>query len=194
MREYKKMADILQPCKVGNAKIDIFEISNDDVFCFIRNGIPPGKYARLRVNGETMMSETPMEERTNIWFVDNAHGDVLIGGLGIGMIVLAIQDDPRVKSITVLEINENVIDAVKPQLPLNEKVRVLCMDAFTWKPDRKFDCIYMDIWPYINSDVYNEMKKLKRKYGHYLKPLDESPERFNKCWAERQAKTNSRLW
>ena len=32
-----------------------------------------------------------------------AHGDMLIGGLGIGMIILAIQDNPEVKSITVIE-------------------------------------------------------------------------------------------
>lgn len=193
MREYKKMAEILKPCKVGNAEIDIMEIK-DTNFRAALSGISPGKYARLRVNGECMMSETPMEHRTNRDFIRNAHGDILIGGLGIGMIILAIQDEPEVKSITVIEMNENVIDAVLHQLPINEKVRVLCMDAFLWKPDKKFDCIYMDIWPVVNEDVYQEMKKLKRKYGHYLKTKQESPERFNECWAEWYAKTGKRLF
>lgn len=190
---YVKMADILLPVKIGNVEVDIFTIK-DDPIAYIRSGISPGSYARLKVGSTTMMSDTPMEQRTNLDFIHNAHGDVLIGGLGIGLIILAIQDNPEVSSITVLEANQNVIDAVKPQLPLNDKVRIIFADAFKWNPDRKFDCIYMDIWPYINSDIYRkEMVPLKRKYGHYLKPLSESPKRFNRCWAEHQAKNNFRL-
>lgn len=109
---------------------------------------------------------------------------------------LAIQDDPKVKSITVLEKYQEVIDMVVPQLPLNNKIKIICADVFDWKPERgqRFDCIYMDIWNFINTDVYqDEMKPLKRKYGHYLKRKDDSPKRFNKCWAEYQAKNGRRL-
>ena len=49
---------------------------------------------------------------------------------------------------------------------MNDKVTVIEGDVYTWKPDRKYDCVYMDIWSYVNSDVYEEMKTLKRKYGH----------------------------
>ena len=41
------------------------------------------------------MSNTYMERWTNMNFCDYAHGDVLIGGLGIGLIILAIQDNPE---------------------------------------------------------------------------------------------------
>ena len=67
---------------------------------------------------------------------------------------------------------------------------------FEWKPEKgqKFDCIYMDIWNYINSDVYqDEMKPLKQKYGRYLKSKDDSLNRFNECWVEWKAKNNRRL-
>ena len=191
--DYKDMAEILKPTTVGDARVDIFTAENNPM-TYIRYGIPPGKYARLRVGSEVMMSNTPMEQRTNLNFIYDAHGDVLVGGLGIGLIILAIQDNPAVSSITVLEVNQNVIDAVKPQLPLNNKVKIILADAFKWKPDRKYDCIYMDIWPYINSDIYyKEMVPIKRKYGHYLKPLSDSPKRFNRCWAEYQARNNLRL-
>ena len=140
------------------------------------------------------MSETPMEQRTNRNFICDAYGDVLIGGLGIGMIILAIQDEPEIKSITVIESNKNVIDAILPQLPINDKVQVINSDVFTYKPKQKFDCIYMDIWAYVNRDVYKEMVKLKRRYGHYLKSAEESPKRFNKCWAEWYAKNERRLY
>lgn len=139
------------------------------------------------------MSETPMEHRTNMAFVTSAFGDVLIGGLGLGMIVLAIQDREEVQSVTVLEKSPDVIAAVAHQLPLNSKVRILEADAFTWKPDRKFDAVYMDIWFYPDEEAYVEMKQLKRKYGHHLKPAFVSPNRFNWCWGEYYAKTGYRL-
>lgn len=196
MELYVKMADILKPCKVGKAKIDILDYTNKELgFWENMSGIRHEKYARLRYDGETMMSETPMEHRTNSYFVLNAHGDVLIGGLGIGMIILAIQDNPEVKSITVIENSQDVISAVQHQLPLNNKVTVINDDVFTFKPKQQYDCIYMDIWAYINSDVYNEeMKPLKRKYGHYLKPKSLSPKRFNMCWCEYEAKSNKRIY
>ena len=106
----------------------------------------------------------------------------------IGMIIMAIQDNESVKSITVIEKNPDVIAAVKDQLPLNDKVRIIEGDVYTYVPDRKYDCVYMDIWGDISEDTYTDMVKLKRKYGHFLKPLSESPKRFNKCWAEYNAK------
>ena len=192
---YVKMADILHPVTVGNVEVDILDYTNKKLgFQEMMARLSNERYARLLVNGQCMMSETPMEHRTNAGFVINAYGDVLIGGLGIGMVILAIQDNPEVRSITVIENNPNVIQAVKPQLPLNDKVRVICDDVFKWKPDMKFDCVYMDIWFYAGEDEYEEMKTLKRKYGHYLKPVSESPKRFNECWAEYYAKNGYRLY
>lgn len=189
---YKDMVSLLQEKKSGDFEIRHFTITNDNIHAIIR-GIMPGKYVQLLRNGTCVMSNTDMEQRTNFRFCRNAHGGVLIGGLGIGMVVMAIQDKEEVKSITVLEKFPEVIDIVGSQLPLNEKVIIINADVFEYKPKQKFDCIYMDIWNYVNSDVYKEMKKLKRKYAHYLKSLSESPKRFNFCWAECYAKNNLRL-
>ena len=175
--------------------IEHFEITDHDIRAIFK-GIMPGKYVRLSRRGSVVMSDTMMEKRTNREFCGKAHGDVLVGGLGIGMILMAIQDNPAVNSITVLEKYQEVIDMVAQQLPLNEKVKIICADVFEWKPEngQRFDCIYMDIWDYINSEIYrNEMKPLKRKYGHYLKSIQESPKRFNTCWAEWYAKNNREL-
>lgn len=191
---YKKMADILSPIEVGEAKVVIMDYTNKKLgFWETMSGIRNEKYAKLIVNGELVMSETPMEHRTNSDFVLDANGDVLIGGLGLGMIILAVQDKENVSSITVVERSQDVIDAVANQLPLNNKVKIICNNVFTYKPSNKFDCIYMDIWSYVNEDIYKEMQTLKRRYGHYLKPKKESPKRFNRCWAEWYAKTGRKL-
>jgi len=191
---YVKMADILKPVTVGTVTVDIMDYTKKRIgFREAMSGLTADRYARLLINGEVMMSETPMERRTNSDFVCHAHGDVLIGGLGLGMIVLAIQDDPDVFSITVIEKSKDVLAAVRPQLPLNSKVEIVEGDVFTYKPVRRFDCVYMDIWFYPDDEAYEEMKALKRRYGHYLKPKDESPKRFNKCWAEYYARSGRRL-
>lgn len=193
---YKEMPQLLSTAQVGDFKLEKFTIEKNNMAAMFQ-GISPGEYVRLTHRGEVVMSDTMMEKRTNSAFCRNAYGDILIGGLGIGMIIMAIQDNENVRSITVLEKNQEVIDMVANQLPLNNKVKIICADVFTWKPEKgqKFDCIYMDIWNYVNVDVYQEeMKPLKRKYGHYLKSMDESPKRFNECWAEYQAKNGRRLW
>lgn len=192
---YKNMTELLTPTKIGDFEIEHFEVSDKDVRAII-DGVLPGKYVKLTHKRQVVMSNTYMEERTNRDFCYKAHGDVLIGGLGIGMIIMAIQDKPQVNSITIIEKNPEVIDMIVPQLDFNGKVNVINADVFAWKPSRgqKFDCVYMDIWNYINEDVYKEeMLPLKRKYAHYLKPLAVSPNRFNKCWAEWNAKNGRRL-
>lgn len=189
-----KIADYITPMSSGNVSVDIMNYTTKTIgFMESISGIKKEKYARLKINGSCMMSETPMEHRTNYRFILNAYGDILIGGLGIGMIILPIQDSPNVKSITVIEKNLDVIKCIQHQLPFNDKVKIINEDVFDYKPERKYDCIYMDIWAYVNKDIYEEMKKLKRKYGHYLKPIEESPNRFNYCWCEYEAKNERRL-
>ena len=96
-----KMADLLEERQNGTWKLEKFTIERDNLAAIIQ-GVTPGTYVKLSHNGECVMSDTSMEKRTNMDFCCNAYGDVLVGGLGIGMIILAIQDKPEVKSITVI--------------------------------------------------------------------------------------------
>ena len=190
-----KPAEFLKDGEKGEWSISHFEIEKGS-FMAAFHGIPAGKYVRLSNRHGAMMSDTPMERRTNSDFCYTAHGDVLIGGLGIGLILLAVQDKEDIRSITVVEKEQDVIDLVAPQLPLNEKVKIVCDDIFTFKPGKgvRYDTIYMDIWQYVNSEVYREMVRVKRRYCHYLKPLAESPDRYLACWAEWEAKHDARLY
>ena len=195
MGAFYKMADLLEERQIDSWKLEKFTIDRNNFRAMIE-GISPGTYVRLLHNNKCVMSDTPMEKRTNMDFYCNAYGDVLIGGLGIGMIVLAIQDKPEVKSITVIEKYQEVIDMVASQLDFNDKVRMICADVFEWKPEKevKYNVSYMDIWNCVDEDVYEkEMKPLKRKYARFLRSKSENPHRYNKCWAEYQAKTGKRL-
>lgn len=189
------MHELLDERKINGWELQKFVIENGDFKAWMQ-GIAPGTYIRLVHDGQLVMSDTGMEKRTNLDFCSHAHGDIIIGGLGIGMIIMAIQDKPEVNSITVIEKYQEVIDLVATQLEFSSKVNIICDDVFEWKPERgvKYDMVYMDIWSWINKDIYKEeMQPLKRKYARYLRPKSENPNVFNECWAEYQAKTGRRL-
>jgi len=190
---YQDMCEILNEGKVGNFKLNKFEITQENRH--FRCDIPNGKYVRLMGSGECVMSNTSMEKRTNARFVMDAHGSVFIAGLGIGLIVLAIQDKAEVTSIIILEKFPEVIELVAKQLPLNDKVKIIQGDVFDYEfaKGTKFDCLYFDIWNYVNSDVYKEMQLLKKKYRRFKRSPRENPSSFMKCWAEYEAKNDKRL-
>lgn len=190
---YHNMADILEDRKVGDFELSHFEIGKNNMYA-IWHGIPCGKFIRLTHRGSVVMSDTDMEKRTNLAFVRNAHGKVLIGGLGIGLIILAVQDKLDVEKITVIEKNREVIDIVADQLPLNEKVEIVNADVFEHIPAEKYNTIYMDIWNYINEDVYRkQMKPLISRYRRYLVPKTEDENRYIDCWCKYQAKNGIRI-
>lgn len=178
-----RMADILKPAQSKHFMVDIFEVTPEDVrrVQFIDaihgrqeyNRFEPGKYARLShreadgSRGATIMSDTWMEKETNMEFYRQARGDVLIAGLGIGMVLLAVQAKEDVQSVTVVEKEAEVIELVKAQLPLNGKVSIVNQDIFDYKPDKVYDTIYFDIWDGICGDNYAEMKKLHKKLARW---------------------------
>ena len=194
---YHNMSELLQEGRTEHFELEKFNVDGS-TFAAVISGVPSGSYIRLvskadNKRGEVIMSDTPMEKRTNAEFVQNAHGDVLIAGLGIGLILTAIQDKPEVRSITVIEKEEEIIELVGEQLKLNPKVNIICEDIYLSRPEISFDCIYFDIWNYVNSDVYKDMLFLKDGFRRYLKPKAESPNRFIRCWAETNARYNLEL-
>lgn len=186
------MTEILNEGKIRDFSLQKFVIDENNYRAIIRDRIYPGTYIRLMHKDEVMMSNTNMEKDTNAEFVRKAHGKVLIGGLGLGMILLAIQDKPEVESIVVVEKHKEVIDLVGSQLPLNSKVKIINEDVFDYCPKDEFNCIYMDIWNWINQDIYiNEMRVLLDKYTERLNFTDENS--FCKCWCEKEAKYGLRI-
>ncbi|MFC0903768.1 hypothetical protein ACFHWD_03570 [Clostridium sp. MT-14] len=191
---YKDMCKILDEGKEGDFILEKYTITDKDWRASLE-GIPNGEYIKLIDYRDCIMSNTPMEQRTNVSFVHKANGDVFIAGLGLGMIVLPVQEKENVKSITILEKYPEIIKLVGSQLPLNDKVKIIQGDVFDYEFPKgtKFDSIYFDIWNYINSDVYEEMKLLKKKYRKYKRMKKYNPNVFSSCWAEYQARYDRRL-
>ena len=149
--------------------------------------IPQGEYIQLFVNGVMMMSDTRMERITSSEFVENAHGDVFIAGLGVGLVLHNLKDKIDkgiVKSITIVEISQDVIDLVSPYYK-DLKINYICKDIFEYKPakDEKYDTLFFDIWPVVTTDMLNDMRKLSYIWRYHKK--DENS--WVGYWAKKEA-------
>ena len=193
---FTPVARFLPEGKVGDCEIRHFEISAaDSAMTMVRASmhpdefVPPGHYAQLRIAGQIMMSDTLNEQRSNQGAVGNAHGHMLIAGLGIGMILAPILRRREIQSVTVLESSPDVIALVGPavrKLPgaTARKLSIIPADAFTWMPPRGlfYDAIYFDIWPTVTEENLDEIAKLKRRFAKRLNR--QNPGAWMRAWEE----------
>jgi hypothetical protein len=75
---------------------------------------------------------------------DLAYGNVLVTGLGFGILTKALSEKPEVVSVTVVELEKDVIDAYVLSNTLNDKVTIVQGDASTYTSDIKYDCLLPD--------------------------------------------------
>lgn len=190
----------------GVAKISNYEFVEDPLYnlrmlrdggsMFIMRG---GKYVRLHVNGELMMSDTDMEKTSNREFIYYAHGKVLIAGLGIGLVLKNILNKEEVTEVIVIEKYQDVIDLVAPKFD-NPKLKIICADINEWKPAKgeKFNVIYFDIWPNICEDNLDEIKVLHNRFKNSVDRTD--PNCWMNSWmkeylqAKRRENRSRRYW
>lgn len=94
------------------------------------------------------------------------HGDVLIAGLGLGLIIREAVKQCR--TVTVLEINPDIITLVGPHC---KGAKIIKADVNLYRATKNtFDCIYFDIWPNVpNADDVALMNKLVKRYRPALR-------------------------
>lgn len=130
----------------------------------------PYKATVLRQDGEFWMTDNPAEAKTVDPCVDKAYGNVLTFGLGIGYFVYMCLLKPEVKSVTIVELNESVINMFKelilPQFPKDKEIKIIHGNAFDYFNEdflKKFDYVFVDVWKN-NSDGYPMIEKMLEQY------------------------------
>lgn len=91
-----------------------------------------------------VMSDSIQEMELCSEFIKAAHGDVLSLGFGMGFVLPPLISKPEVNSVTVIEIENEILELIYSQLAPIEKTRVILDDAVLWKPDMAFDVIWED--------------------------------------------------
>jgi len=164
-------SDFIKPCESENYIIEHFfvpvEYIDDD-----NHIMSVGSYIKLlykHVPNKIIMSTTEYEIDTNNDFAHEAYGDVLIGGLGLGVVLLLLRENIDVKHVTVIEKEREIIDLVWRQLQLDSRFNIIHGDCFYYTPNKKFDCMYFDIWEEICASNCIEMELLNQKYTQFLK-------------------------
>ena len=151
-------------------------------------------YTQLFHKGVMWMSDTHDERRDHRYVYWQAQGDVLIAGLGLGMVTLAVAMKPEVSSVTVVEFEPDVIALVEPHLrsalgDATSKLTVVQSDIFQWKPPKgsTYDTIWFDVWETICTDNLDGYHKLHRRFARCLKPGG-----YRGSWAYEQIKRYKR--
>lgn len=184
--------------KSGDWRVERFTVTETDAqFHNLRCAFNPqrparpiqaGEYTRLMRGGAVVMSDTPAEVGDAKWFVAEATGDILVGGLGLGIVARQLLDKPKVGHVTVVEISPDVISLVHPYLKpkYGGYLDVIQADIFDWKPPNgyKWDYAWYDIWDTICGDNFYEMGRLKRKFRRYATK--------QRCWCERETRRGHR--
>lgn len=130
----------------------------------------------------TWMSVSDMEVGTMSDQVLEARGDVLVGGLGMALYPALLEVNERVKSVTVVERDDNIIRMMEPYTDLLG-VDVVNDDLFRYATTnaarRRFDYVYVDIWQTI-AESYIDEEKVKE----LLEPVVRSGGRIA-VWCQR---------
>ncbi len=131
-----------------------------------------GKIVHLFEDEKEIMNNMQWDDLLNDVFMDNAIGDVLIIGLGIGLILDDLIGDDTISSITILEKYQEIIDLVAPYYEsLSDKINIINGDVFQWEPEKRFDAIKLAIWSKGENDIVDssESKTLFDKAKDWLK-------------------------
>ena len=179
-----RIKSTVPPNEIGNWAIEKFEVSEEgasfhNLRCALHGShreIETGTYTKLTRQStfkDVVMSDTPAEIRDHLNFMYRAEGDVLVNGLGLGLVIEGLMSNPNVKHVTVIEISSDVIQLVAGYLKsrYDGQLSIIHADALEWKsPKGKvYNCVWHDIWPNICGDYYDDMKRLHRKYARKTK-------------------------
>ncbi|MBQ8759476.1 MAG: hypothetical protein IJZ20_07265 [Clostridia bacterium] len=140
-------------------------------------------YPAVLQDSREWMTVTPHEIRTTLPAVKKSFGNVLTYGLGLGYFPYMVHLKDEVKSVTVVEKDERVIELftkyILPQFDNKEKIKVICADAFEFAveetPRTFYDFIFADTWhePSDGISMYEKFKDAEKyspesKYMYWI--------------------------
>jgi hypothetical protein len=125
-------------------------------------GVPDGHMLQRKTHGEwkIWMSLTPMELQSHQRHIASAHGNVVVAGLGMGMVIFNMVKRPEVTRVLVMEKDPQVIELFERitdwrNWPGAEKLEIRQGDALLLKDkgNTVIDFLYVDIWEKLGTEV-----------------------------------------
>lgn len=126
----------------------------------------------LWVDEYLWMWDIPAEVKAQKELADQAYGDVLVAGYGLGILQRCLVDNPKVTSIISVEKYQEVIDLCEEKYGqiyggylIADFLDNNCMGNFY-----QYDCVLGDIWDEIIPSNLPVFQKFKRKAQEFIKP------------------------
>ncbi|MGF7047442.1 spermidine synthase [Paenibacillus sp. DS2015] len=155
-----------------------------------------GQYFEIISNGTFLMATYNGESEKLLISEPLKRSDhpshILIGGLGVGFSLQEALKDPRVEQVTVLEIEETIIQwnrtllsAVSEESSFHPKSNIIHADCLVWlaEHDDKFDLICLDIDNGPDWNVYATNESLYSDYGLSLLARHLQPDGYLSFWS-----------
>ena len=134
------------------------------------------RFPAVMENNHEWMAIKPNEIETMQQAIDTIEGKVITFGLGLGYFTYMASLKEQVKSITVIERDNQVIQLfeqyILPQFQHQSKVEIISMDAFEYlgkqMPSEKFDYAFVDLWHDVSDglELYLKIKKMEYLCAH----------------------------
>ena len=130
-------------------------------------------YLAVYDNDRLWMSITPNEINTMKEPINNASGNVITFGLGLGYYAYMVSNKENVNSVTIIEKDENVINLFKnvilPKFKNKDKIKIINIDAYEYleKMDESlYDYCFVDIYHDASDglETYKRFKPYEEKY------------------------------
>jgi hypothetical protein len=129
-----------------------------------------GDYFTLYSNGDRWMvynKDKDLEIKEMYSSYDLAHGDVLISGLGFGILALWLCNKPEVNSVTVVELSEDVVKIFKESNNIPEKLNIIIDNMITYTTEKEYDVLLLDHYEMQNYDWrLKDMEKICSRIKH----------------------------
>ena len=106
------------------------------------------------------MSTSDMELAIMSQQIEDARGNVLVSGLGMGVYPHFVSRKPAVTSVTIVEPNADVI-ALTHSFIASDKTRIVnsTIEEFCDKrPQPRYDYCFVDIWSFIDDSYADEAR------------------------------------
>ena len=132
-------------------------------------------YLALTEGNNIWMSLNPNEIETMKPYIEKGKGNVLVLGLGMGYVPYMLSSKKEVKSITIIEKDQDIIDLfnslIWPKFVNKEKIKIIKDDAIAFtKKHQNYDYIFADLWhdPEDGLPLFVELKRINKNIDCWL--------------------------
>ena len=129
------------------------------------------EYITLSYKDNIWMLISPHEINTMKKSIQEASGNVITFGLGLGYYAYMISNKEEVKSVTIIEKDENIIELfnryIYPQFKNKEKIKIINEDALKYINIKPFpyDYAFVDLWRDVDDGLQLYVKMLKKSFA-----------------------------